>query len=183
MATIEEARRWHEEGKERYRRGDFEEALEAFATARRLFSEAGDRTGEAEALGSTGVVYVQLEEWEDARKFLEETLELCVATEDRANQAKVLGNLGMMYARQGEEEKAAEAYTQAVDLFRELGDRENEKAVARQLGRLKIKQGRLLEALGDYQEELTGEEKPGGAQKLARQLFRLLGRLTGGSEG
>jgi tetratricopeptide (TPR) repeat protein len=93
-----------------------------------------------------------------------------------------LGNLGMLYARQGNEEKAAETYEEAIAIFQELGERGNEKAVARQLGKLKIKKGRFLDALGDYEEELGKEDAPSGPQKLARQLFRMLGRLTGGGQ-
>ncbi len=181
MATIEEARRRQEEGKDLYRHGEYEEAVAAFSQARHLFAEVGDRTGEAEALGNIGVVYVQLEEWDEARRFLNEALDLCIAAGDRSNQAKVMGNLGMLYARQGDEEQAVEAYEQAMALFRELGDEENEKAVARQVSRLKLKKGRFLEALAGYQEEIAGAEASGGAPKIARRLFRLLGRLTGGA--
>jgi hypothetical protein len=48
------------------------------------------------------------------------------------------------------------------------------------LGKLKLKRGRFLDALGDYRDELEGEEENGGAQRLARRLYRLLGRLAGG---
>ncbi len=180
MTSLEKANRLHEQGKDEFRAGEYDEALESFTRARHLFAEAGDRTGEIEALGSMGVVYIELEEWDKAGQSLDEALAICVEIQDRSNQGKVLGNLGMLYARQGDEEKAAEAYKESITIFRELGDRGNEKAVARQLSKLKIRKGRFLDALADYQEELEGEEAPGSAQKMARKLFRIFGRLTGG---
>lgn len=179
MASTE-AKRLYEDGIDAYRAGDYEEALEALSKARGLYAEAGDRKAEGEVLNDMGVVCIQLEEWDDAQQFLDESLAIRVDLEDRSGQGITLGNIGMMYARQEDEEKAAEAYEQAIEIFRELGEKGNEKAVSRQLGKLKIKKGKFLDALGDYQEELEGEEAPSGAQKMARKLFSMLGRLSGG---
>jgi tetratricopeptide (TPR) repeat protein len=180
MAQTDEAQRRFDEGIDAYRAGEYEEALETLAQARDLFAEEGDRGAEAEALGSLGAIYIELEDWLNAQQALDEALAICEATEDRSNQGKVLGNLGMMYARQDDEEKAVEAYEQAIAIFQELGERGNEKAVARQMGKLKLKKGKFLDALGDYQEGLDDGVDASGAQKLARKLFRLLGRTSGG---
>jgi tetratricopeptide (TPR) repeat protein len=179
MTQAEEAKRAYEEGMDAYRAGEYEEALEAFARARDLFTEEGNQTGEIEALGSMGAIHIELEQWDEAQRFLDEALTLCTDSEDRSNQGKVLGNLGMMYARQGDAERAAEAYEQAIGIFRDLGDRGNEKAVVRQMSKLKLKKGKFLDAVGDYQEALEDEEA-GGAQQVARKLFRLIGRFAGG---
>ncbi|MGQ9598045.1 MAG: tetratricopeptide repeat protein [Anaerolineae bacterium] len=174
MVNLAEARRWYEKGIDAYRVGEYEEALEALQAARNLFVEVQDPTGEIEALGSMGVVQIQLEEWDEAQRLLHEALELCLASGDRSNQGKVLGNLGMLYTRQGDDHKAAEAYEQAIAIFRDLGERNNEEAVARQLKKLRLK-----EVLGDVPEVEEEESAPGGAQRLVRRLFRLLGRVTG----
>lgn len=179
MTQAEEAKRAYEEGMDAYRAGEYEEALEAFARARDLFAQEGKQTGEIEALGSLGVIHIELEQWDKAQQFLDEALTICTDAEDRSNQAKVLGNLGMMYARQGDTERAAEAYEQAIGIFRDLGDRGNEKAVMRQMSKLKLKKGRVLDAVGDYQEALDDKET-GGPQQVARKLFQLLGRFAGG---
>jgi tetratricopeptide (TPR) repeat protein len=181
MADAETARRLYEDGIDAYRAGEYEEALEVMARAQQLFAEAGDRSAESEVLNDMGVVHVQLEEWDKAEELLDEALSIRVTLEARSAQGITLGNLGMMYAGQGEEEKAAEAYEQAIAIFHELGEKGNEKAVARQLSKLKIKKGKFLDALGDYQTELEGEEELSGAQKMARRLFGVLGRFAGGA--
>lgn len=156
MANIEEAKRLYNKGLDGYRAGEYEEALDALARARDLYADAGDRSNESAVLNDMGVVCVQMEDEENAHRFLEEALTIRMALQDRAGQGITLGNLGMMYARQDEIEKATEAYQQAIAIFHELDDNGSEKAVARQLDKLS------------------------GAPPLAHRLFRLLGRLTGG---
>jgi tetratricopeptide (TPR) repeat protein len=180
MAGVETARRLYDDGLDAYRAGEYEEALEVMARAQQLFAEAGDRSAESEVLNDMGVIHVQLEEWDKAEELLNEALSIRVTLQERSAEGITLGNLGMMYARQGEEEKAAEAYERAIAIFNELGEKGNEKAVARQLSKLKIKKGKFLDALGDYQTELEGEEDLSGAQKMARRLFGVLGRFAGG---
>jgi tetratricopeptide (TPR) repeat protein len=168
-----------EQGKDAYRAGEYEEALEAFEQARNLSAKAGDREAEVEALGSMGVVCVELENWDEARRFLEQALDICEDTGDQLNRGMVLGNLGMMYARQGDEESAAEAYEQAMAIFGDLGEKGYEKDIARQLSKLKLKKGSFLDAIGSYREGLEDGEQATGTQKMARKLFRLFGRLSG----
>ena len=168
-----------EQGKDAYRAGEYEGALEAFEQARNLSAEAGDREAEVEALGSMGVVCVELENWDDARRFLDEALDICEDTGDQLNRGMVLGNLGMMYARQGDKESAAESYEQAIAIFGDLGETGYQKDVARQLSKLSLKKGSFLDAIGSYRESLEEGEKATGAQKMARKLFRLFGRLSG----
>jgi tetratricopeptide (TPR) repeat protein len=156
VANVEEAKRLYNKGLDGYRAGEYEEALEALSRARDLYAEAGDRGEESAVLNDMGVVCVQMEDGENAQRFLEEALTIRMAIQDRSGQGMTLGNLGMMYARQDETEKATEAYQQALAIFQELDDSGNEKAVARQLSKLS------------------------GAPTLAHRLFRLLGRLSGG---
>jgi tetratricopeptide (TPR) repeat protein len=179
MTEENKASDMQEQGVDAYRAGEYEEALEAFEQARNLSAEAGDREGEIEALGSIGVVYGELEHWDDAHRFLDQALDICEETEDQVNQGKVLGNLGMIYARQGDEENAAEAYERAIAIFRDLGESGYEKDIARQLSKLKLKKGSFLDALGSYREGLEDGEEATGTQKMARKLFRLFGRLSG----
>jgi tetratricopeptide (TPR) repeat protein len=181
MAQEIKASRMQEQGVDAYRAGEYEEALEVFEQARNLSAETGDREAEIEALGSMGVVCVELERWDDAQRFLDEALGICEETEDQVNQGKVLGNLGMMYARQGDEENAAEAYERAIAIFQELGERGYEKEISRQLSKLSLKKGRLLDAIGSYWDGLEDEEDASGTRKMARKLFRLFGRLAVGS--
>ncbi len=180
MAQPDEAKELYDSAIDSYRVGEYEEALEALVQARDLFVEAGDRAGEIEALGSMGVVYVELEEWDEAQRFFDQALAICLESQDRSNEAKILGNMGAMYERQGDAEKAAVAYEQAISIFRELDERVYEKDTARRLSNLKLRRGKFLDALGHYHEDLAGEKEPGGAQKIARRLFRLLGLTAGG---
>jgi len=167
-----------EQGIEAYRLGEYEESLKAFQQARELSAGAVDREGEIEALGSMGVVHVELERWDDAHRFLEEALGICEDTGDQLNTAKVLGNLGMLHARQGDVESATEAYQQAIAIFHELGESGYEKDIARQLNKLG-KESKLADALGGVREGLAYRWEATGVPMAARKLFQLLGRQSG----
>ena len=168
-----------EQGIDAYRIGEYEESLEAFQHARELSARAGNREGEIETLGSMGVVYVELERWDEARRFLEEALGICEETGDQINTGKVLGNLGMMHARQGDVESATEAYQQAIAIFQELGETGYEKDISRQMSKLTIKESKLFEALGGVREGLAYRWEATGVPMTARKLFRLFGRQSG----
>ena len=62
MTQTDEPRRMFDDGIDAYRVGDYEEALELLGEARDQFAEMDDQSGEAEALGSMGAIYVQLED-------------------------------------------------------------------------------------------------------------------------
>jgi tetratricopeptide (TPR) repeat protein len=168
-----------EQGIDAYRAGEYEEALEAFGQARNLSTEAGLPEGEIEALGSMGVVCVELERWDDARQFLDEALSICEETGDQLNKAKILGNLGMLYARQDDAERAVEAYEQASAIFEELGETGYQKDIARQMSKLQLEKKSFFDAIFSYRDALPDEEDATGTQKMARKLFRLFGRLSG----
>jgi tetratricopeptide (TPR) repeat protein len=168
----------HQQGIDAYRVGEYEEALEAFGQARDYSAVTGDREGESEALGSMGVVCIELERWDDALRFLGAAADICEETGDQVNRGKVLGNLGMMYARQGDSEHATEAYEQALAIFRDLGEHGYEKDVARQLNKL-TKESQLSDALGGFREGLAHRWEATGAPMMARKLFRLFGRRAG----
>lgn len=182
MLQFEQAKDSHDAGIDAFRAGEYDEALKAFALARSLFAQAGDLTGEVEALGSMGAVSIELEEWDQAEQYMQQALSICEEQGDLSNQGKILGNLGMMHARQGDVEQAAKAYEQAIALFQEAGERGFEKDVARQLSKLKLKKGKFLDALGDYQPGLEDVAEASGAQGMVRKLFRLFGRGEGGPE-
>lgn len=179
MELRDQARDALDSGIDAYRAGEYEEAMETFARAQELFVQAGDLTGEIEALGSMGAVSIELEDWDQAKRYLDRALHVAEEEGDLSNQGKILGNLGMMYARQGEMDMATETYEKAVAIFRETGEAGYEKDIARQLSKLKLKKGKFLQALEGYQPELESGAEPSSAQKMARKLFRLFGRTTG----
>ncbi len=172
------AREMLEQGIDAYRLGEYEESLEALQRARELSVGAVDREGEIEALGSMGVVHVELERWDDAHQFLDEALSICEEVDDQLNKGKVLGNLGMMHARQGDVESATEAYQQAIAIFQELGESRYEKDIARQLNKLG-KESKLVHAFDGVREGLAYRWEATGVPLTARKLFRLFGRQSG----
>ncbi len=86
MANLEEAKRLYDKGLDGYRAGEYEEALEALTRARDLYAEAGDRSEESAVLNDMGVVCIQMEDWDNAQRFLEEALTIRMVLQDRSGQ-------------------------------------------------------------------------------------------------
>ncbi len=175
MTSVTEASELKEQGVDAFRAGEYEEALEAFEQARDLFAMAGDPEGESEALGNMGVACIELERWDDARRFLAAALEICDETGDQLNKGKALCNLGMMHARHGDSDRAAKAYEESIAIFQDLGEHGYEKDVARQLKKL-AREDQLSNALGGFREGLAYRWEATGVPMMARKLFRLVGR-------
>ena len=182
MTSVAETSELNEQGVDAFRAGEYEQALEAFQQARDLFAMAGDPKGESEALGDMGIVCIELERWDDARRFLAAALDICDETGNQIYKGKTLCHLGMMYARQGDNDRAEKAYEESIAIFHGLGEDGFEKDVARQLSKLRRKPGRILGALDGFRRGLPEEEGTGSAQRMAHKLFRLFGRRAGPAE-
>jgi tetratricopeptide (TPR) repeat protein len=130
-------------GTVRRRQGRFDEALAAFATARRTFSGIDEPAWIANGYGESGVVYVALGRFQDAEVAYREALQIWVRIGDESGEAKQLENLATLYADHlNRVTEAVELYRRAADVFARLGDvageaytRNNLAATLSQLGR------------------------------------------------
>jgi predicted ATPase len=106
-----------------YGLGDDEHLLEISEESVALFRRAGDRHGEAYALGMVGFVALRLNELDRAARVLEEALEGLREHEDAWGSAQVLNYQAIVPLRRGECQRAAGYAEEALALTRETGDR------------------------------------------------------------
>jgi CHAT domain-containing protein/tetratricopeptide (TPR) repeat protein len=156
-------------------RGDQDEALAAYATARDLATAAGDARIAVIALNNSSVVYLNRGHLSAAQAALEDALQRQGGTRDQLT-ADILGNLGSVYQSQGQLELSREYLTRSIDLQEELGntfatmhEREALGSVLLLLGQPEEGQ-RLLEHVAERAEQ-------GGAQAPAAQARAGLGRI------
>jgi predicted ATPase/DNA-binding SARP family transcriptional activator len=99
-----------------------EEARVCFQEALLLARQAGDGRAEASEIGSLANIEVRAGNYPEARRLLEEGLELFEALGDRRGAALALSNLAMVFC-QGERDYvgARDLHLRALDLFREFG--------------------------------------------------------------
>lgn len=95
--------------------------LDEAATA---FRQLGDLEGEGLATGQLGAVLITLERHEEARRQLETSLGIFVATGHRLRQSIILGNLVALTLEQGRLDDALSRGRETLELAESLGDPE-----------------------------------------------------------
>lgn len=86
-----------------------------------LFRQAGDRHGEALALGAVGVPTLQRGDVERATALLQESIELSRDVGDKWETGFMLAHLGMIALDRGEHARAARTFEESLALSRETG--------------------------------------------------------------
>jgi len=96
---------------------DFERALA-------LYQKAGNRRGEAMALGYIGYSYYDLGDFPKALVHLQQALKMKRALGDRQEEGKTLGHLGLVYWEMGNYNQAIREHTQSLAIARQIRDQD-----------------------------------------------------------
>ncbi len=161
------------EGIRRSAAGRFEDAKVAFEVSLDLALEAGDRAGEAEAIGNLGLVYQNLGEFAHAREHHEQHLEIVRELGDRAAEARGLGNLGLVHGAIGEYPRAKEYHERRLAIALELGDRRGQATALGNLGNLCYHLGEYSRARECHQRALGLARDIGDREREAKALANL----------
>jgi tetratricopeptide (TPR) repeat protein/serine/threonine protein kinase len=145
--AIAEADRLWELGNIERSQCNFDEALQCLERARNLYVAHGDRANEGCTVGSIGLLYQELGQYERATETLNHALAIAREVNNKHNEASQLGALGSICRHQGEYERAIVFHSQAVDLAREIGDKRGEGIYLGNLGNVHRAQGNLEEAI------------------------------------
>ena len=109
-----------------YSRGDLNQAQELSVRALTLWTEAGDRSGQAQARLNSGHAYVDSGDTEKASEQFEQALSLWRDVGDRRGEALALTATGGIHSFHGRKYRALEVLQQALAMFRLIGDRHGE---------------------------------------------------------
>jgi DNA-binding SARP family transcriptional activator/tetratricopeptide (TPR) repeat protein len=146
--------------------GHYPEAITIHSQARLAARQMGERTAEAEAVISLGVLDQRLGNHpQAAAAHLQEGLALFREVGDRSGEVRALGNLGILNLQLGRYGPATGYLQQALALFREAGDQAGEARALASLSRIDFLQGRYEQATGHIHRTLA--------------LFRATGDRTG----
>jgi len=160
--------------------GDLPQAQNHYERALRLYEEAEEEGGQAQALNNLGIVFYYLGAYEEARARYERALELNRRRNDPREMGKVLNNLGDVYGLLGEWDEAQRCLEESVRLRREVGDRRGELITLTNLGELYVRRGEPEQALEPFKEAVERAAEPGvGSPALeaavrARRAWALL---------
>ena len=125
-----------------------------------IYTEIGERNGEASSYESLGNIFLSLGEYNKATEYLERALEISEEIGDRVGQAACYGNLGIAFDFRGEFRKAEEYTEKALVIKKESGDRRGEAICYAQLGKVDL-------SLGEY---CKGEECVKKALEIRKEI-------------
>ena len=145
--------------------GHYPEAVTIHSQARLAARHRGERTAEAEALTSLGVLDLRQGRHPQAAAHLRQALVLFRETGDRSGEVRALGNLGILNLQLGRYEQATAHLQQALALFRKTGDQAGEARALASLSMIDFQLGRYEQATGHIHRTLA--------------LFREAGDRTG----
>ena len=132
----------------------FEVAIKKYQEAMMLYRAAGDREGEAQALGNIGFCYSNLSEMRKALNYYQQALSILQAVGDKFEVAERLNDAGEVCIYLGELQRALEYFVQALPLCREIGYRREEATTLTNLGVVYKTLGEPQKALEYYNQSL-----------------------------
>lgn len=159
--------------------GKYPEAVAKFEDSLKIMRETGNRTGEATTLNNIGLTWLHYansrarllqlmretglnvtalyglkEEYDEASKSFEASLEIVRELRDKAAQADSLGNLGLLDASQGKYADAMTHFNASMTLMREIGNTVGEAKVTEDLAALYRVQKKWQQAADYYRKAI-----------------------------
>ena len=118
-------------------------ALAACEEGRKLYAEAGDRAGVAEALTHAANVLQDRGDLPGATRLYEEALAIDQQLGSRLAEAGALNNIAVVAKAQGDLERARQLYEQVLAISREVGSRGGEAYALNNLAGVLLRRGEL----------------------------------------
>jgi serine/threonine protein kinase/tetratricopeptide (TPR) repeat protein len=156
-----------------YSLGDIQNFQAAAEIARRIFADAGDRSGEAGALHNLGTGLYDHGQHAEAQKLQEETLETCRRIGNKRCMADAFNSLGIAHKDEADFAGARKAYEQAIAIHQETGDKIGEAIGVNNIAVLFYEQGKLSDAKKEYEKSLAITRAIGEKRGIARALTNL----------
>lgn len=146
-----------------YSKGDLIRASNSFEQSLKLFSEIGDRNGEARSHLFLGYIALTIGEFDKAVAQFGEARTLYRFVNDKTGEALTIIAVGIHHSLKREEELALRMHREAMDTFRVIGDRQSE--------------GITLNAIGQAYENLNEKQLALDNYKQALKLFLASGTV------
>ena len=120
----------------------------------KAFDEKGKKHLSASIYHQLGRVAQEQREWQQARDYYQQALDIKIEFNDRYSQAGTYHQLGIVAQEQREWQQARDYYQQALDIYIEFNDRYSQASTYHQLGRVAQEQREWQQARDYYQQAL-----------------------------
>lgn len=136
-----------------------------------------DKPAEARAIGTLGIRYQDIGEYERADELSRKAQSLFEESEDKSGVAAMLHQLGNRQCLQGNNDEATRLYQQELQIVEELGEKDGIARTLHQLGMMAEEREDYDEATQLYQQSLKLTEELGDMKEVAGTLGHL-GKLA-----
>jgi tetratricopeptide (TPR) repeat protein/tRNA A-37 threonylcarbamoyl transferase component Bud32 len=153
--------------------GQADPALAACEAGRRLYAEAGDRAGVAEALTHAANVLYDRGDLEGAERRNQQALSTYREIGNRGGEAGALNNIAVVLKSQGQLEMARQLYEQVLGITREIGSRSGEAYALNNIAAVLLRHGELAKARGLFEQSLKIRRELGDRSGEAYALDNL----------
>jgi len=155
--------------------GRIDEARQAYAEARGIYIDLGDRGGDATAANGLAVLEHAQGNGELARELYLESLATSREIGDERGTARALNNLAILERWQGDGAGARHLYTEALEVFRRIGDAGSEARTLSNLANLLTGADDLEDAQGYHNQALALQRQRGDQLGVVVTLSNLGG--------
>lgn len=171
-------------GEVHYSLGELKEALDLFARALELWTQAGDRSGQALAHLNLGYTNSDSGNLQKASDHFDQALALWRAVKDQRGEALSQTALGAINSFLGERQLALNAYEQALRIFRTYGDQQSEGVALNSIGQVYEDLNELPTALDHYKLalELSRANSRRASEVVTQYYVARVYRLMGDTE-
>jgi predicted ATPase/class 3 adenylate cyclase/Flp pilus assembly protein TadD len=156
-----------------YKQGQYEAALEYYASSKAIKETTGDKQGLASTINNQAIVYLALGNFAEARALHEQALALRTQLNDRFGMASSMNNLANVIVNSGEYNEAKRLYEKSLAIRQEIKDRTGIASCLNNLGLVYEKMGEDAKARGLYLESLKLKQDIGDMTGAVNSLSNL----------
>lgn len=154
-----------------FRQGNFDDAANQGRKGLSLANASGDLEGEIRILNLLGLVALEMDDPDQAKKNFTRSLDLAKKNGNLRAQAQALNNLGNEALSYGDFDSAHEYYLQSIELVRKIGDLPSESLVLNNLGFIAGNYGDYSSARVFYEHSLRSAHQVGNRIQEAFSLI------------
>jgi TolB-like protein/Tfp pilus assembly protein PilF len=153
--------------------GDYPHLQTAAETARRIYAETGDHSGEAGALHNLATGIYDHGDVANAQRLQQESLDMCRKIGNKRCMADAFNSIGIALKDQADFAGAQKAYEAAIAIHQETGDRIGEATGVNNVAVLFYEQGKFAAAKKKYEQSLAIARTVGEKRGIARATTNL----------
>jgi signal transduction histidine kinase len=148
----------------------YDEAIDYFSRARKLYTQLGDQKRVGKTHNSTGLVYWKLSDYTNALEHILIAGEIYEEVGYQKGLATVYNNTAIIHRQMNDLEKALLYYNKAWKIRKELGDKDSIAKIFNNIAIIYKKQEKFDDALNYYEQSLKLKRERGNKKGIAITL-------------